>query len=108
MPVFLSTGGHHLFGMWLVAVKVSLLSGESILERSMYSYLAGGSPDPHDRVPKLGCHEGLCTRLSTSCIDKLLKTALGAIEDSQDKILCQQFCVMWVWVWRWYCDAKCK
>ncbi|KAJ7434771.1 hypothetical protein B0H11DRAFT_2208058 [Mycena galericulata] len=29
----------------------------------MYGYLAGYSPDPHDRVPELGCHEGLCSRL---------------------------------------------
>ncbi|KAJ7463055.1 hypothetical protein B0H11DRAFT_2198305 [Mycena galericulata] len=33
------------------------------IESSMYGYLAGYSPDPHDRVPKLGCHEGLCSRL---------------------------------------------
>jgi hypothetical protein len=50
----------------------------------------------------------VATRLSTSRIDKLLETALGAIADTQDKILCQQFCVMWVWDWRWYSDAKHK
>ncbi|KAJ7697163.1 hypothetical protein B0H17DRAFT_1130476 [Mycena rosella] len=35
-------------------------------ERLMYGCLAGYSPDPHDRVPKLGCHEGLCLRLRKS------------------------------------------
>ncbi|KAJ7939068.1 hypothetical protein B0H13DRAFT_2261083 [Mycena leptocephala] len=59
--VFLSTGGRSLFGMWSVAVKPGLLSGEKaeIYFGELYS------PDPHDRAPKLGCHEGLCTRLYT-------------------------------------------
>ncbi|KAJ7491595.1 hypothetical protein B0H11DRAFT_2399014 [Mycena galericulata] len=38
---------------------------------SMYGYLAGYSPDPHDRVPELGCHEGLCSRLAPPVVDQL-------------------------------------
>ncbi|KAJ7468312.1 hypothetical protein B0H11DRAFT_1921179 [Mycena galericulata] len=38
------------------------------IKSSMYGCLAGYSPDPHDRVPELGCHEGLCTRLGSSAL----------------------------------------
>jgi hypothetical protein len=33
---------------------------------------------------------------STGRIDKLLKTVLGAIADSQTRFYVQQFCMMWV------------
>ncbi|KAJ7501321.1 hypothetical protein B0H11DRAFT_1713589 [Mycena galericulata] len=41
----------------------------------MYSYLAGYSPDPHDRVPELGCHEGLCSRLRLKYARQYAKVA---------------------------------
>jgi hypothetical protein len=36
------------------------------------------------------------TYRSTSCIEKLLETILGAITDNQTRFYVQQFCMMWV------------
>jgi hypothetical protein len=46
------------------------------------------------------------TYRSTSCIDKLLETVLGAITDSQTRFYVQRFCMLWVWIWRYYSKAS--